>query len=267
MSRLLVALRGRRRQADILPLVGMTQAKISRLERGEGPPLEPAAAKAYAVALGATDKQTARLVELAEIKTAVHAVPRSVVLRNAHVVQGRIRDYVRGSDVVRSWTTDAIPGALQTREWTEAVLAGDGEGDPGEEWWAPRREHLALLNDPRRRWYFLLSEGALRWIVGSRQVQAAQIRHIMELSERDHIHVAVMDLATPKPFPAAYGFHVYGDAAAEVATELGASFVERADDLAYLTGRFELLWSHAVSGPNSADARGLLGRITRTLGR
>ncbi len=132
MSRLLVALRGRRRQADILPLVGMTQAKISRLERGEGPPLEPAAAKAYAVALGATDKQTARLVELAEIKTAVHAVPRSVVLRNAHVVQARIRDYVRGSDVVRSWTTDAIPGALQTREWTEAVLAGDGEGDPGE---------------------------------------------------------------------------------------------------------------------------------------
>jgi len=267
MSRLLVALRGRRRQADILPLVGMTQAKISRLERGEGPPLDPPAARAYAVALGATDEQMARLVELAEIKTAVHAVPRSVVLRNAHVVQARIRDYVRASDTVRSWTTDAIPGALQTREWTEAVLAGDGEGDPGEEWWAPRREYLELLNDPRRRWYFLLSEGALRWMVGSRQVQAEQIRHIVELSERDHISIAVMDLATPKPFPAAFGFHLYGDSAAEVATELGASFVERADDLAYLMGRFELLWSHAVLGPDGADARALLVRIARTLGR
>ena len=86
-------------------------------------------------------------------------------------------------------------------------------------------------------------------------------------SERDHIHLAVMDLATPKPFPAAYGFHVYGNTAAEVATELGASFVERADDLAYLIGRFELLWSHAIYGANGADARALLGRIARTLGR
>lgn len=267
MSRLLVALRGRRRQADILALVGMTQAKVSRLERGEGPPLDPDAAKAYAVALGADPDQVARVVELAEMKTAVHSAPRAVVLRNAHVVQGRIRDYVKASDVVRSWTTDAIPGALQIRAWTEAMLAGDGEGDPGPEWWAPRLEHVALLDDPDRSWYFLLSEGALRWMVGSRQVQAAQVRHIIEMSERDHIHVAVMDLATPKPFIASYGFHLYGDTAAELDTEFGPSFVDRADDLAYLRGRFDQLWGRAVYGGNGDDARSLLERIVRTLGR
>ena len=264
MSRLLVALRGGRLQTEIAPLVGMNQAKVSRLERGQGPPLSPEEAGMYATALGGSEEQKARLVELAEVKTAVHSVPRAVVLRNQSVIQGRIRDYVRAADVIRSWTSDAIPAAVQTREWTEAMLAGEGAADPGDDWWIARSEHIALLDDPERRWYILLAEGALRWIVGTRAVQAAQVRHIAELSQRDHVEIGILDLATPKPFVASYGFHIYGDRAAELGSELGPAFVEHHDDLAYLGARFDLLWSHASHGD---DARSLLGRIARTLGR
>lgn len=264
MPRLLVAIRADRRQVDFARQVGLTQSKLSRLEKGEGPPLDPKAAAAYAAAAGATPKQTARLVELAELNTATHQLPRAVMLRNAHVVQARIRDYVRAAGYVWSWTSDAVPAVLQTREWTQAMLDGDGEGDPGPEWWAARDEHVALLADTSRPWRLLLAEGALRWIVGSRSVQAALIGHIIELSRLDHVEVGVIDLATPKPFIASYGFHLYGAEAAEVASDLGAAFTTHADDLTYLRSRFEQLWTHAHHGDS---AKALLRRIARGVQR
>lgn len=264
MPRLIVAIRGDRRQVDFARLVGLTQSKLSRLEKGEGPPLDPAAAAAFAAAAGATQAQTARLVELAQLNTATHQIPRAVVLRNAHVVQGRIRDYVRAASYVWSWTSDAVPAVLQTREWTEAMLAGDGEGDPGPEWWAAREDHLALLADTARPWRLLLAEGALRWIVGTRAVQASLVEHIADVSTLDHVAIGVIDLVTPKPFIASYGFHLYGDHAAEVASDLGAAFTTHADDLAYLRSRFDQLWAHAHQGD---DARALLARIARAIRR
>lgn len=264
MPRLLVAIRADRRQTDFARLVGLTQSKVSRLEKGDGPPLDPPAAASYAAAAGATAEQTARLLELAELNTATHQVPRAVMLRNAHVVQGRIRDYVRDAGYVWSWTSDAVPAVLQTRAWTEAMLAGDGEGDPGPEWWVARDEHVALLADTARPWRLLLAEGALRWIVGTRAVQAALIEHIAQVSLLDHVEIGVIDLATPKPFIASYGFHLYGNQAAEVASDLGAAFTTHEDDLAYLRSRFEQLWTHAHHGN---DARALLTRIRRAIRR
>lgn len=264
MPRLLVAIRGDRRQIDLAPVVGLTQAKLSRLEKGEGPPLDAEAAAAFAEAAGATPEQTARLVELADINTSTHRVPRAVMLRNAHVVQGRIRDYVRASDHVWSWTSDAVPAVLQTREWTEAMLAGEDEGDPGPEWWAAREEHVQLLTEPDRRWRLLLAEGALRWIVGTRAVQAALIEHITEVSQLDHVEVGLLDLASPKPFVASYGFHLYGRQAVEVASDLGAAFTTHPDDLEYFRTRFDRLWAHAQHGD---QARELLGRTARTMRR
>lgn len=264
MPRLLVAIRGDRRQVEFAALVGLTQSKVSRLEKGSGPPLDPGAAAAYAAAAGATPEQTARLVELAEINTATHQVPRAVMVRNAHVLQGRIRDYVRAAEYVWSWASDAVPSVLQTREWTETMLAGDGEGEPGPEWWAAREEHIELLTDPARPWRLLLAEGALRWIVGNRAVQGALVEHIAEVSQLGHVEVGVLDLATPKPFIASYGFHLYGQQAAEVASNLGAAFTTHPDDLAYLQSRFEQLWAHAHHGDH---ARQLLHRIARAVRR
>lgn len=262
MPRLLVEIRGDRRQVDFARLVGVTQSKLSRLEKGVGPPLDADAAAAYAAAAGASPGQAARLIELAEVNTAIHQVPRAVMLRNAHVVQGRVRDYVRASSYVWSWTSDAVPAVLQTREWTTVMLESDGDGDPGPDWWAARNEHVALLDDRSRPWRLLLAEGALRWIVGSRRVQADLIEHIADVSLLEHVEIGVVDLATPKPFIASYGFHLYGDQAAEVASDLGAAFTTHGDDLSYLRGRFEQLWAHGQRGD---DARTLLARIGRAI--
>lgn len=265
MPRLLVAIRGDRRQVDLARLVGLTQAKLSRLEKGEGPPLDPQAAAAFAVAAGATPEQAARLVELAEVGTAVHQTRRAVTLRNANVIQARIRDYMTAASYFWSWSPNGIPGVLQTRAWTEAMLAGDDDGsDPGPEWWARREERIALLDDPARSWRFLLYEGALRWIVKSRAVQSALVEHIAEVSTRAHVDVAVIDQASPKPLVATGTFQIYGDRAAEVNGTLGPAYVEDTADLTVLRGMFEKLWAHAHQGD---DARALLARIARAIRR
>lgn len=267
LPRLLVAIRGNRRQVDFAQLVGVTQAKLSRLEQGHGPPLDPEAAAAYAAAAGATPEQAARLVELAEVSTATHYahMGRAVVLRNVHVIQGRIRDYVAAASYVWTWSPHGIPGVLQTRAWTEAMLAGDDDGsDPGPEWWARREERTALLDDPARSWRILLFEGALRWIVDSRAVQAELVEHIAEISTREHIEIAVVDQASPKPLAAPDAFQIYGERAAEVSGALGPAYVEDPADLAVLRGIFERLWAQAHHGD---DARALLARIARAIRR
>ena len=265
MPRLLIAIRAGRRQADVAALVGLSQKALSRLENGVGPPLSPPAAVAFAAAAGATGEQTDRLVELAQVATQTHNVRRAVVLRNASSMQARIRDYLAAADHVWSWTPNAPAGELQTHAWTEAMLAGDDDGgDPGPDWWARREERIALLDDATRQWRFLLTEGGLRWIVGSRGLQAALIQHIVEISRRPHVAVAIIDQTTPKPMVALDTFHIYGDGAAEMDAALGPAFVEDVDDLAFLRGQYEQLWRLAHQGD---AARKLLAQIGRRLGR
>lgn len=264
MSRLLIAIRGDRLQTEVARAAGITQAKVSRAERGSGPPFTPAEAQAYAEALGATAEQRDRLVELAQVKTAAHVTTRSVLVRSAAAIQGRIRDLEESSTTLRSWVPDSVPGVLQTRTYTQAMLDGDGEGDPGPDWWAARTARVTLLDDPSRQWHEIVSEAALRWVLGSRAATAAQVEHILELSERPHIHVSVMDLATPKPFLAPQGFHLYDDAVAEVATDVGTAFVDNPDDVAHFRRQHALLHEHAL---HDDDARKLLERIARSLRR
>jgi len=207
----------------------------------------------------------ARLVELAEAATATHQVRRAVVLCNAHVTQGRIRDYVAGAGYVWSWTPTAVPGVLQTRAWTEAMLTGDDDGsDPGADWWAPREQRIALLDDTARSWRFLLYEGGLRWMVGFRAVQAAVVEHIADVSTREHVEVGVIDQAGAKRLVAPETFHIYGERAAELDGTLGPAFVEDPTYLASLHTTFERLWAQAHHGD---AARALLARIARAVRR
>lgn len=104
LSRLLLELRGDRAQTEVGALVGLSQAKVSRAERGRFPML-PAEVEAYAAALGATPEHLAHAVELATAKVAQHVRGRvSLVDRlaavalhgdDARALLGRIADDYR----------------------------------------------------------------------------------------------------------------------------------------------------------------------------
>lgn len=265
MSRLLVEIRGDRRQEEAAALAGITQIRVSRAERGQGAPFTPDEAEAYARALGVDDEQIiVRLVELAEARAAAHITSRQVLVRSAASIQARIRDLEAGSTLLRSWAPDGPPGALQTGSWTQAMLDGEGVSDPGGDWWAARRARVALLDEPDRTWHVIVAESGLRWAVGSRQVAADQIEHLAALSARPNVRVGVIDQTSPKPMVMPRGFHLYDDRVAEVATVVGTAFPDEPGDLAYFAELFGRLDALAVYDD---AAREVLERIARSVRR
>jgi transcriptional regulator with XRE-family HTH domain len=256
LSRLLAFIRGDRTQTEAAALSGLSQAKISRAERGRFP-LTPDEAGRYAERLGATIEQRDRLVELAAVRSAEHVSGRVALVRVAAAVQERIERYQRDATLIRAWQPNLVPGVLQTPEYTAALLAGDGEGDPGPAWWTARRARTAMLTEPGRTWHVLVSEAALRWPLGSAETMHAQIEHLVATSELPGVRLGVLDLSTPKPFAPPAAFHMY-DRVVSVATEVGTSFLTEAADVEHFDHLFGRLDAAALHGD---DARELLGRL------
>lgn len=258
LSRLLAFIRGDRTQMEAAALTGLSQAKISRAERGRFP-LSPDEAGRYAERLGATPEQRERLVELATARSAEHASGRVALVRVAAAVQERIERYQREATLIRAWQPNLVPGVLQTPEYTAALLAGDGEGDPGPAWWTARRARTALLTEPGRSWHLLVSEAALRWPLGSAETMRAQIEHLVTALTLPTVRIGVLDLTTPKRFAPPAAFHMY-DRVVSVATEVGTSFVTDPQDVEHFDGLFARLHETAIYGD---DARALLARVAK----
>jgi Domain of unknown function (DUF5753)/Helix-turn-helix domain len=256
LSRLLVFVRGERTQMEAASLSGLSQAKISRAERGRFP-LSPEEAGRYAEQLGATVEQRQRIVELAAARSAEHVTGRVALVRVADAVQERIERYQRAATLIRAWQPNLVPGVLQTPEYTAALLAGDGEGDPGPAWWTARRARTAMLTEPGRSWHLLVSEAVLRWPLGSAATMRAQLEHLAEVSALPTVRLGVLDLTTPKPFAPPAAFHMY-DRVVSVATEVGTSFLTDAQDVEHFETLFARLHDAAVFGD---DARALLVRV------
>jgi hypothetical protein len=258
LSRLLTFVRGDRTQMEAAALTGLSQAKISRAERGRFP-LSPDEASRYAERLGATPEQRERLVELATARSAEHVSGRVALVRVAAAVQERIERYQREASLIRAWQPNLVPGVLQTPEYTAALLAGDGEGDPGPAWWTARRARTALLTEPGRSWYLLVSEAALRWPLGSAATMRAQIEHLVTVSTLPTVRLGVLDLTTPKPFAPPAAFHMY-DNVVSVATEVGTSFLTDPPDVEHFDTLFARLRDAAIFDDNT---RTLLARVAQ----
>lgn len=263
MFRLLLALRGDRLQSEAATLAGFTQAKVSRAERGRFA-LSPADADTYARALGATEDQRRRLVELAETRAAEHLVSRQALVRSAPAIQERIGQLETNATLIRSWQPEIPPGILQSPGWTAAMTASDGGPDPGPQWQAARAARLARLVEPGRTWHQLVSEAALRWTLGSAAIMRGLIEHLTEVSHYPNVRLGILDLATPKPMAPPAAFHLFDDHTATVATDIGTSFVTDQHDLTHFSNAFAALDAVAL---HDDTARALLERIGSDYGK
>jgi hypothetical protein len=204
-----------------------------------------------------TPEEAERLAELAAARSAEHVFGRIALVPAA--VQERIERYQRDATAIRAWQPNLVPGVLQTPEYTAALLAGDGEGDPGPAWWSARRARTAMLSEPGRSWHLLVSEAALRWPLGSAATMHAQIQHLVEASQLPTVRLGVLDLSTPKSFAPPAAFHMY-DRVVSVATEVGTSFLTETTDVEHFDVLFTRLDAAALHGD---DARELLRRVAQ----
>ncbi|CAL9327397.1 hypothetical protein SUDANB121_00004 [Nocardiopsis dassonvillei] len=96
---------------------------------------------------------------------------------------------------IRAWSPMLVPGLFQTREYATALILGADIRNPEEVERRVdarmRRQALLERADSPQVWA-VIDEAALRKAVGGRDVQAAQIRHLLTVIEEERLTLQVM---------------------------------------------------------------------------
>ncbi|GAA4942317.1 helix-turn-helix domain-containing protein [Actinoplanes utahensis] len=196
--------------------VGMSQAKISRLETGVVA-AEPGDVRMIAGELGLPPAEVERLVELAE-----HADNRVTdwiwAQPGLATIQSEINRIEAAARELRIFQPAVVPGLLQTSGYAWAVMTGLTEGLEDarlsasavtvSEAVTARIKRSELLMEPGREFRFLISEQVLRNRVCGPADMIAQIQRLRDLNALDNVHILIVPDDATLPMAPLHGFYV-----------------------------------------------------------
>ena len=205
-----------------LPNARFSQPALSRVEQGTGsltPDIVRALCRLYCV----TGAERAALVQLAEDAEAGYVDAR-VVLQAGNTInlQQRFARLERDAAEIRSYNPVMVIGSLQTPAYAATVF-GTSEDDPIVRDRMGRQEKM--IADSRRRWFFVQTEGSLRWQARSAAVMAEQMEHLLKLSHAANVDLGVIGWQTPVEVFQNTAFHLYDDTAVVVGTRDGTAII------------------------------------------
>ncbi|MGH3718057.1 MAG: helix-turn-helix domain-containing protein [Pseudonocardiaceae bacterium] len=122
------------------------------------------------------------------------------------------RDFEQGASQIMQVGSEIVPGNLQTESYTRAMVSGRGsfpDHKTVEDTVRVRRDRQALLTrENAAQFSFVLSESALRRVLGGPKVMAEQLRHLAELSQLPTVDIQVIPFDTLSYEPLSYDFTV-----------------------------------------------------------
>jgi len=261
LSRALVALRSLTglRQKEVEAQTGISQAQLSRIERGKSLPTPEETAQ-LARLYGADQPRIDELVQMTRDAKAGIRDTRLVVQRgNTLAMQQRWKRIEGEARVVRSYQPALILGVLQTVEYSSIVLDQPADSPVVED---RARRHERLIREPDRRHLLIQTEGSLRLRVGSPSVMARQADHLVETSRLANVQIGVIPESRIMDFTAGTGFHIYDDTVVVVGLEVAAATLTDPDDIRHFRALYERLSEAAVWGD---EARALIERVRASL--
>ncbi len=175
-------------------------------------------------------------------------------------MQERISRIERTSVTLRHFHPAVVSGLLQLPEYARVIFSAGGDLSADEVRMAVDRRvaRQALLTEPGRSFTFLLTEGPLRWQVGSPQLMAAQLDHIACTAGQPNIRVGVIPWTTTVDVAPVAGFDLYDERAVVVGTDAGTTFITDPPDVASYLRLFAEL---AALASYDDDAQAVLQRI------
>jgi transcriptional regulator with XRE-family HTH domain len=243
--------------------VGLTRATISKYETGKIlPPV--ATVERLADALGVDTDQRRALIDAAEAAhTEVHAW-RAIQTPSFRRRQDEIKELEAQATQIRLFQPSLVPGLLQTPQYCQALLELDrirpvqNMADAV----SARMERQSALYDEAKSFAFVLTEGALRWRIGSPQVHAIQLHHLAGLANLPNVSVGIIPMLAEVGARQTNMFAIF-DATAVVVETMTAELTLREEQLIGFYARvFGTLSAHAVYGE---DARSILDGIVTEL--
>jgi transcriptional regulator with XRE-family HTH domain len=243
--------------------IGMTRATISKYETGKILP-SVATVERLADALGVDSDQRRALIDAATAAhTEVHAW-RAIQTPSFRKRQDEIREIEAQATEICVFQPSIVPGLLQTPQYCEALLTLD-RIRPVEnlsDAVASRMGRQAALYDESKTFAFVLTEGALRWRIGSPSVHAMQLHHLAGLAQLPNVTVGIIPMMAEVGARQTNMFAIF-DLFAVVIETMTAELTLREEQLiAFYARVYNTLSDHAVFDD---DAQAILSRIAAEL--
>ncbi|WP_164842526.1 helix-turn-helix domain-containing protein [Actinoplanes solisilvae] len=199
--------------------VGMSQAKISRLETGVSDP-DPHDVRLIAEGLELPADEVDRLVTLAERSgdqlTDWHSTEPNLLNQ-----QQFVRQLEAPAREVRVFQPAVVAGLLQTSEYARAVLsayrtelADDLIADSARavtEAVTARMRRSEVLDDPDRQFTIVLTESSISNQMCPPAEMLAQITRLREVARQSNVGLQIVPDTARWPFPPLHGFELMGD--------------------------------------------------------
>ena len=204
--RTLAGLSGR----QIAQATGISQPTVSRIERGESvPSLREVTAWADASEAG-TDRK-ALILGMAEAAVNEVTTLRDRLSNGLMAVQEDVREREATARTLRNFQPGIIPGLLQTAEYARRILAFAGDTAQTGPAVRARLARQEILHQPGRSFEFLLTEAALRYRPGPREVLTAQLDHLAAVVTLETISFGVIPADAEMHAITRCGFILYED--------------------------------------------------------
>ncbi|MFJ4092791.1 Scr1 family TA system antitoxin-like transcriptional regulator [Kitasatospora sp. NPDC089913] len=228
----------------------MSQAKISRIETGSTLPSVIDVERILA-ALDVPEEFARELLELARAANVDYTAWRTHARLGLHQKQAELRALEQSSTLMRHFLPAVPSGLLHVPEYAAATLRPGVRSEPARD--VPRvvearMARQAVLDDPGRRFVFLMTEQAVRWRRAPLPAMAAQAAHMARISEKPNVEIAIIPQTVRVPVTPMNIFVVYDDRLVTIELFSGEVALRTPQDIGYHLELFELLLGHALTG-------------------
>jgi transcriptional regulator with XRE-family HTH domain len=205
--------------AKLAALVGMSQPKISRIERGIGS-LDAGDVGTLARSLGADETTTRSLMERAE-RTHDRMTEWGPAVVGLAGGQTRIGDWEYSAKIMRTFEPALVPGLLQTSGYAKAVFQAYVRVTPGVAGHPAEQAVLAavsarvrrqeVLADRSKKFRMIVAESVLRYQICPVADMLAQVGHVREVAAQSNVEIGAIADGTSVGIPPVHGFTIFDE--------------------------------------------------------
>jgi len=240
--------------------LGWSQAKVSRIETATHG-VAPGDVRTWAERLSTPAERVEELVELAwAASIEVRSLRRELAAGHAGA-QAAVGRVERQATRLRSFQHLVVPGLLQTQNYALALFQrAHPAGRDAEQAADARLARQKILDDPTRRFEWVITEAALWWRPADWAVQAEQLRIVAAASTRPNtdLRILLLDAQAPTFY---YSFTLH-DEHMVTAESIGQIQLSDPDEIAWQVEVFTQMQQAALDPDTSrAVLNGLAARF------
>ncbi|NJC81543.1 helix-turn-helix domain-containing protein [Planosporangium mesophilum] len=246
-------------------LMGRHPSKVSRIEHGVTPP-SAADIRAWCGHCGATDQVDDMVASLRAVEGMYVELRRLTRTGMRHHQKSRVPLYER-TRLFRIYEPGAIPGLFQTPNYARTLLgrimAFNGIPDDREEAVAARMDRQRVVHSGEHRFAVILEEWALRCRIGSAEMMAGQLGHLINVASFPSVSLGIIPANIDRTMWSSPGFWIFDEDRVEIETPSAELTITQPREIAVYARTFAELSSMAVYG---AAARSLITAAINDLG-